>query len=172
MTENIGGQSLKIKQLYSHIRMRGENSERKCPPRIQITRKRALYDNDSLQWLSENFIKKNGLRNWTWRRIIRGIIKEHFKSIETNQVENDVDIRYVEFIWLTFLQVSGIKNLKSVPVTDYPEHRDVKAIMFMYSLDCFLFGRLNKISREKDSSAIETLGPFAVALTKIINNIQ
>lgn len=57
-------------------------------------------------------------------------------------------------------------------MTDDPEHEDVKAIMFMYSLDCFLFGRLNKISRDKDSSAIETLGPFAVALTKIINSVQ
>ena len=61
--------------------------------------------------------------------------------------------------------------MKRVPVTDDPEHKDVKAIMFMYSLDCFLFARLNKISREKDSSAIETLGAFAVALTKVINNI-
>ena len=56
-------------------------------------------------------------------------------------------------------------------MTDDPEHSDVKAIMFMYSLDCFLFGRLNKISRDKDSSAIETLGPFAVALTKIIDSV-
>lgn len=48
----------------------------------------------------------------------------------------------------------------------------MKSIIFIYSLDCFLFGKLNKISREKDSSAIETLGPFAVALTKIIDNIQ
>ena len=78
----------------------------------------------------------------------------------------------MEVIWYTFLEVSQIQDLKKVPVTDHPEHQDVKAIMFMYSLDCFLFGRLNKISRDKDSSAIETLGPFAVALTKIINNIQ
>ena len=57
-------------------------------------------------------------------------------------------------------------------VTDEPEHPDVKAVLLMYSLDCFLFQRLNKISREKDSSAVETLGPYAVALTKIINCVQ
>ena len=59
-----------------------------------------------------------------------------------------------------------------MPNTTDPEHKDVKAIIFMYSLDSFLFGRLNQISRDKDPSAVQTLGPFAVALTKIINKVQ
>ena len=69
------------------------------------------------------------------------------------------------------MTASGINNLNKVPVTDDPESVDVKAILFMYSLDCFLFGRMNKISRDKDSSAIETLGPFAVGLTKTIDKV-
>ena len=54
----------------------------------------------------------------------------------------------------------------------YVEHKDVKAILLIYSLESFLFKRLNESSREQDTSAISTLGPFAVALTEIINNIQ
>ena len=67
--------------------------------------------------------------------------------------------------------VQGIKDLKKVPVTDKPEHEDVKAALFLYSLQSFLYPRLNKISREKDKSSIMTLGPFAVALTKIIDGV-
>jgi hypothetical protein len=59
-----------------------------------------------------------------------------------------------------------------VPVTNDPEHEDVKAILFLYSLESFLYPRLNKISIEKDLSSIETLGPFAVALTRIIDRVQ
>ena len=124
-----------------------------------------------MQWLAENFIKKNGLRNWTWKRIINGIIKENIRSIKKDRLKNDIELNFIELLWHTFLKVSGITKLHIVPITDDPEHQDVKAIIFMYSLDCFLYTRLNKISRDKDSSAIDTLGPFAVALTKIINSV-
>ena len=67
--------------------------------------------------------------------------------------------------------VQGIKDLKKVPVTDKAEHKDVKAVLFLYSLESFLYPRLNKISREKDKSSILTLGPIAVALTKIIDGV-
>ena len=53
-----------------------------------------------------------------------------------------------------------------------PEHEDVKAILVMYSLESFLFSRINQCSREQETSAVETLGPFAVALTTIINQIE
>lgn len=42
----------------------------------------------------------------------------------------------------------------------------------MYSLESFLFSRINESSREQDTTAIESLGPFAVALTTIINKIE
>jgi hypothetical protein len=58
-----------------------------------------------------------------------------------------------------------------VPITNDPEHQDVKAILFLYSLESFLYPRLNRISIEKDKSSIDTLGPFAVALTKIIDKV-
>ena len=69
------------------------------------------------------------------------------------------------------LKLAGITNLKIVPILTDPEHRDVKLILTMYSLESFLFRRLNESSREQDTLAIDTLGPFAVSLTKIINNI-
>jgi hypothetical protein len=79
-----------------------------------------------------------------------------------------IDKNHIKLLWNTFLKVAGINDLNRVPEVSHPEHSDVKAVMFMYSMESFLYKRINKIQRDKDSSAIHTLGPFAVALTKII----
>ena len=82
---------------------------------------------------------------------------------------NDMmDQTHVNLIWDTFVNSVGITDLGQIPNTSNPEHPHVKAILYMYSLDSFLFDRLNQSSRDQDSSAVRTLGPFAVALTKII----
>ena len=75
-------------------------------------------------------------------------------------------------IWFTILKLSGIENFDSVPKLTKPESIDVKVILILYSLESFLYKKLNLSSREKDTTAISTLGPFAVALNKVIDNIQ
>lgn len=71
-------------------------------------------------------------------------------------------------IWLTFLKVAGIFDLNRMPVIDDPEHNDVKAIVYLYSMESFLYRRINQISRDKDATVVNNLGPYAVALTRII----
>ena len=66
----------------------------------------------------------------------------------------------------------GIDDLKEKPVCDDIEHPHVKTILYMYSLESFLFKRINLTSRERDVSVLKNLGPLAVALTRIINNVQ
>ena len=44
---------------------------------------------------------------------------------------------------MTFLKVLNIKDLSLVPNTSDPDHKDVKAILFLYSLDSFLYVKLN-----------------------------
>jgi hypothetical protein len=46
---------------------------------------------DNLAWLSSNYITKNGLRNWTWQKIIDGVIKEHIKAIKAKNSKNLID---------------------------------------------------------------------------------
>ena len=75
-------------------------------------------------------------------------------------------------IWKTLIQIAGIDKLNVVPNTSDPEHVHVKTILFIYSLESFLFKKLNLASRQKDSSVIATLGPFAVAISKIIDQVQ
>jgi hypothetical protein len=70
------------------------------------------------------------------------------------------------------LKVSGIEDLSLVPNISNPEHTHVKAILLIYSMESFLFKRLNEVSRNKDAASIETLGPYATAFTRIINEVQ
>ena len=70
------------------------------------------------------------------------------------------------------MKLSGVVNLDRVPKLTDPESIDVKVILNFYSLESFLFKKLNKSSREKDTAVIRTLGPFAVALNKVINHVQ
>ena len=62
--------------------------------------------------------------------------------------------------------------MDKVPRLSNPRHKDVKAILFIYSMETFLYSRLNQIQRTKDTSSILTLGPFAVALTRIIDKAE
>lgn len=38
----------------------------------------------------------------------------------------------------------------------------------MYSMESFLYRRLNKVVREKNQESIETLGPYAALISRII----
>ena len=80
----------------------------------------------------------------------------------------------VELLWVTFFKVAGIQDsdLKKMPVFDQPEHPHVKAIIFVYSLESFLFSEINRSSREKDTRVIDTLGPFAVAISNVIEKLE
>ena len=45
-------------------------------------KKKWNFDKNSFEWLAENYIRKNGLRNFTWRTIFEGIRKEHILEIK------------------------------------------------------------------------------------------
>ena len=78
----------------------------------------------------------------------------------------------IKALWYTFISAAGIKDLDAVPETEDPEHIDVKTALFIYSLNSFIFTRINEGSRNKDPDVVKTLGPYAVLLTRIIDKIQ
>ena len=49
-----------------------------------------------------------------------------------------------------------------------PEHRITKHILYLYSMESFIYEELNQASREKDESKIKYYGAFAAALSYII----
>ena len=74
-----------------------------------------------------------------------------------------------EMIWIALLRAATITDLERLPITDEPHHKDVKMILKMYSLESFLFKKLNKACRDRDNTAIDTLGPFAHVLMSVID---
>ena len=50
-----------------------------------------------------------------------------------------------------------------------PKHVIVKTLVYIYSLDSFVFYEMNKTSRDKDTSKIKYYGAFASALGYIIH---
>ena len=50
-----------------------------------------------------------------------------------------------------------------------PKHKVVMHILYIYSMQSFIFEDLNRVCREKDRSKIKFYGAFAAALSFIIN---
>ena len=51
-----------------------------------------------------------------------------------------------------------------------PNHKITKHILYLYSMESFIYEELNCASRDKDVSKIEYYGAFAAALSYIIYN--
>jgi len=69
----------------------------------------------SYRWLDENYQRRYGLRDWTWRKIIEGIILEHKRQIEADGPKSKMDPKYVSLIWHNILKLANIKNLDEMP---------------------------------------------------------
>ena len=51
-----------------------------------------------------------------------------------------------------------------------PEHKVVKHIIYIYSMESFIYADLNRVCREKDTTKIKFYGAFAAALSFIIHS--
>lgn len=126
------------------------------------------FELNRVNWLSDRYVCLYGLRKWTWRVIIEGIISENMRECQSNCKDSQVNIEQIWLVWYTFLKVAGIYHLDSAPNIKNANGPDTKAALFMYSMECFLFRRLNKVVREKNLESIITLGPYAALISRII----
>ena len=71
---------------------------------------------NSLQWIASNYVRLHGLRNWTWRQIIDGIVFEHRHHIKQKyKGKSNVRTHHLEGLWETLLDIAGIQHLNEVP---------------------------------------------------------
>lgn len=108
-----------------------------------------------------------GLRDWTWRVIIDGVVRENMIYLGGSEKSN-IDVRHIRLLWYTFLEVAGIDDLDRVPNIGNPNGPDIKAAMYMYSMESFLYKRVNTVVRFKCLESIKTLGPYAALISRII----
>ena len=51
-----------------------------------------------------------------------------------------------------------------------PNHLAVKHLIYIYSMESFIYSELNRVCREKDQSKIKFYGAYAAALSFIIHS--
>lgn len=120
-----------------------------------------------INWLSDKYISSYGLRNWTWNVIVGGIIKENILALHSESDYN-VDPKMIKLLWKTFLEIADVNDLNRIPNTNDFEGPDVKAAMYMYSMESFLYKRINRVAIDKNYQSVKSLGPFSVLISKII----
>lgn len=74
--------------------------------------------------------------------------------------------------WEAMFATMDLPNNITDPINEKdfkdPYSKTIKAIFFLYSLECFLYRKLNWAARSKASSCIDNLGCFAAVLSKAL----
>ena len=66
--------------------------------------------------------------------------------------------------------VSDFKKPLTPKILSNPDNEFVKTIIYIYSMESFVFSEMNKSSRMKDTAKIKFYGAFASALGFIIHS--
>ena len=64
----------------------------------------------------------------------------------------------------------GLDKPLTPKVLSDPNHKAVKHLMYIYSMESFIYADLNRVCREKDKFKIKFYGAFAAALSYIIHS--
>ena len=78
---------------------------------------------------------------------MKGIRDEHLQEIKSQGDSSEIDAKFVHFIWNMIIKFGGIVEIDKIPNLNDPESEDVKLVLTMYSMESFLFRRLNESSR-------------------------
>ena len=76
--------------------------------------------------------------------------------------------------WKMLFKLADLDEDMDKPLTPKvlsdPNHKAVKLLMYIYSMESFIYTELNRVCREKDQSKIKFYGAFAAALSFIIHS--
>ena len=113
----------------------------------------------------------------TLREIRDQIIKAQINEIQEQSTQWDNSTRFVtlkkmySYSWNMLFDLAGSGNLDQ-PLTQAilsdPNHTITKHILYIYSMESFIYEKLNQASRHKDKSQIQYYGAFAAALSYVI----
>jgi len=75
-------------------------------------------------------------------------------------------------VWIKIFLLGKSENMKkplTTKILSDPQNEFVKLMLYIYSMDSFIFKEMNKASRDKDDTKIKYYGAFASALGYIIH---
>ena len=110
---------------------------------------------------------------------MNGILQQESHNTMSHKREKHIDKRDVAIkirkaAWQVFFKVSGFdkkngidEEVDQTTLSD-PSDPITSVLIYMYSMDTFIPIELNKASRMKDLTKVETLGPFAAVLNHIV----
>ena len=90
------------------LRKRGEKTEKYFIKAGRKIKRDLKFEIQRVDWLSDKYILLYGLRNWTWRLIIEGVIDENMQEFQDDSENKKVDVRHIRLLWYTFLEVVGV----------------------------------------------------------------
>ena len=105
-------------------------------------------------------------------QILHSIILAQMHQFTQSKRVNYTEMMQCSQMWKKIFEMIKDVDLKK-PLTPSilanPSHSFVKTLMYIYSMECFLFHEMNQASRVKDYEKIQFYGPFAAALSFIIH---
>lgn len=156
-----------------------------------------IYKTD-LEWLSLNYRKmraekisdsqrrmilimfQRDIKYFPSMREIRdGLVEAQIHEIQTKSKNwNDktcfAQIQSIyQLNWNLLFEMAELGDLDkplSPKILQNPYHKVTRHILYLYSMESFIYSELNKVSREKDKSKIPFYGAYAAALSYIINS--
>lgn len=149
-----------------------------------------------LEWMSLNYRKHRAAKmSPSKRRIILVMFQDDYQYFPTlREIKNELIAAQIKQIetdakrwtnrsklelmkwsyrdrWQLLFQLPELGDLDK-PLTpkilSNPTHKITKHILYIYSMESFIYADLNRASREKDKSKIKYYGAFAAALSYII----
>ena len=104
------------------------------------------------------------------------LIRQKFKSIYRKNAHNfEIIMKSYAEKWKFLFELSELSRSNlNTPLTpkilSNPGHRVTRHVLYLYSMESFIYSDMNRAIRDQDKHGIEHYGAFAAALIYIIYN--
>ena len=112
----------------------------------------------------------------SYREILNGILKECRAYEQHSHQYGSADVsERIEDIWQTIFRFGSFgsidNEIEGSSLVD-PKSDVVKNLLYVHSMNNFISTEMNRAALEKDESKVESLGPFAYALSRILTSAE
>lgn len=134
------------------------------------------FKNEKMFKTRDDMIFGHYNRNYSFlpspEQILKGIIQAQIDQFADENVEDYAPlIKSSVDVWKKIFKMANQADMRK-PLTpeilSNPNNQIVKTLVYIYSMESFVFSAMNKASRQKDISKIELYGPLASVLGFII----